>query len=82
MHLPRHVVFCAVVAWIGMCAPVVAQRTWTVDPGGSGDFKTITDAIAAATTGDRILVGPGTYPEQPTIAKSLKWFTSPSSWIR
>ncbi|MCA8968868.1 MAG: hypothetical protein KDC95_03765 [Planctomycetes bacterium] len=71
MHLPRHVVFCAVVAWIGMCAPVVAQRTWTVDPGGSGDFKTITDAIAAATTGDRILVGPGTYPEQPTIAKSL-----------
>ncbi|MCB9917438.1 MAG: hypothetical protein H6832_03455 [Planctomycetes bacterium] len=71
MHLPRHVVSCAAIVWIGMCAPVVAQRTWTVDPGGNGDFKTVTAAIAAADSGDRILVGPGTYSEQPIITKSL-----------
>jgi hypothetical protein len=38
--------------------------TWTVRKDGTGQFTTINDAKAAATTGDIIEVGPGTYPEE------------------
>lgn len=37
----------------------------TVEQDGSGDHTTITAAIAAASDGDTILIGAGTYPEGP-----------------
>ena len=45
----------------------------TVDPYGRGaDHQTITDAIAAAAPGDRILIRPGLYQEALTIDKPLE----------
>jgi hypothetical protein len=41
----------------------VSADTWVVDPGGGGDFTTIRAAIAAAESGDAILVHPGVYTE-------------------
>ena len=38
--------------------------TWTVRKDGTGQFTTINEARAVATTGDVIEVGPGTYPEE------------------
>lgn len=38
-------------------------RTFIVDPGGSGDSKTLSGAISMAAPGDSILLMPGTYDE-------------------
>ncbi|MCI0589215.1 MAG: hypothetical protein L0323_20560 [Planctomycetes bacterium] len=59
-------------------APVVGflllQTTWVVDDsGGPGvDFTDIPPAIAAASDGDALLVGPGTYSHFVLIGKSLR----------
>jgi len=42
-----------------------------VDPSGSGDYTTITEAVAAAEDGDEILVRPGTYTEAILIDKDI-----------
>ncbi|MCA8968867.1 MAG: hypothetical protein KDC95_03760 [Planctomycetes bacterium] len=70
MQHPRCLTY-ALLSLILASASAFAQRTWIVDLGGNGDFKTVTDAVAAVAAGDRILVGPGTYAELPTITKSL-----------
>jgi hypothetical protein len=41
----------------------VAATTWRVERDGSGDFTVIQDAIDAASDGDTIAIGPGTYLE-------------------
>jgi parallel beta-helix repeat protein len=46
--------------------------TIIVDPMNRGDFLTITEAIAAANAGDRILVRPGLYQEGLVIDKPLE----------
>lgn len=43
-------------------ALLTAQRTWTVDGNGTGNFTAIQPAVQAASPGDRILVLPGAYP--------------------
>ena len=43
-----------------LASPVVAE-TWTVDDDGPADFDTIQAAVNAASDGDEIVVGPGTY---------------------
>ena len=59
--------------------PVKAEpRTWIVDDDGPADFHTIEEAIAAASTGDMILVASGVYRPMDTcyyqieISKSLR----------
>ncbi len=44
------------------CATAAAQRTWTVDANGGGQFTTVEPAILAASPGDLILVRAGRYP--------------------
>ena len=46
-------------------------KTWIVDDDGPADFRTIQEAINAASSGDIILVRPGTYKENPVITKPL-----------
>ncbi|MBT9159204.1 MAG: hypothetical protein DDT26_00456 [Dehalococcoidia bacterium] len=50
-------------------------RTWQVDDDGqdypNADFTRIQDAVDAASTGDSILVYPGTYTENVDVNKSL-----------
>jgi parallel beta-helix repeat protein len=46
--------------------------TIVVDPVGRGDFATITEAVAAAKPGDRILVRPGRYLEGVVIDKPIE----------
>jgi len=49
-----------------------SAATLCVNPGGtSGCMSTISAAVSAASAGDTILVGAGTYKEQVTITKSL-----------
>ena len=51
--------------------PVAQADTWTVDPGGGGDFTTIQAAINGAGGGDTINVLAGTYNERLNVNKSL-----------
>jgi Right handed beta helix region len=46
-----------------LAASPVLAATWTVDPGGGGDFTEIQTAVVASTAGDLILVNAGTYEE-------------------
>ena len=52
--------------------PLPEPAALIVDGNGNGNFFTITDAIAAAQLGSRILVRPGTYEEVLTIDKPLE----------
>jgi predicted outer membrane repeat protein len=62
------VLLCAVFGPVG----AVHATTWVVDQGGGGDFTTIQAAIAAAATGDEIVVQPGTYVENlDCVGKNL-----------
>jgi hypothetical protein len=49
-----------------------ADGPMVVDPSGSGDYTTITEAVAAAEDGDEILVRPGTYTEAFVIDKDIR----------
>lgn len=49
-----------------------ANTTHCVNPtGSSGCFSTITDAITAATSGDTVLVQPGTYNERVSVQPNI-----------
>jgi parallel beta-helix repeat protein len=45
--------------------------TWTVDDDGTGDFRTIQEAINSANPGDTIFVKTGTYYENVVVNKSI-----------
>jgi nitrous oxidase accessory protein len=47
------------------------SETWTVDANGSGDFRTIGDAVDAASPGGIIIVNPGTYSENVVLSKGV-----------
>lgn len=55
-------VMCCVLAMFA--TPALAQVTYTVDPGGSGDFETVQAAISASVDGDTVELVPGTYRER------------------
>ncbi len=55
----RPITLCAVC--FALAGTAVAQTTWIVDAGGSGNFQDIPPALAAAAPGDTLLVRPGTY---------------------
>ena len=57
----------------------VTSIAWTVDDDLQADFRTIQEAINAASNGDAILVRPGTYQENPVVNKSLSLFGDNSS---
>ena len=54
---------CIVVALIalGSWFQVAIARTWHIKPDGTGDAPTIVDAVFAASSGDTILLAPGTF---------------------
>lgn len=54
-----------------LVASAASANTIVVHQDGTGDYSTITDAVAAAVPGDVIQVGIGTYSEYVTITKSL-----------
>lgn len=49
-------------------ANCVSAATLTVDPSGSGDHTTITAAVGSASSGDTIIVKPGTYNEDIIVS--------------
>ena len=51
--------------------PVDGGRDIIVAGDGSGHFRTISDAVAAAVDGDRIEVMPGTYRDSVTITTDI-----------
>jgi hypothetical protein len=60
----RAVLVSCILAFVVSSQHAFASTTWTVRKDGTGQFTTINAAKAAATTGDVIDVGPGTYPEE------------------
>jgi parallel beta-helix repeat protein len=50
---------------------VAASRTWTVDPNGSADYRTIQQALDSAVDGDSIVVHSGTYYESVVVNKRV-----------
>ena len=54
------------------CCEKCAKKTdITVDGGGHGDFRTISDALQAAPDGATIIVSPGTYREHFVVDKAV-----------
>jgi hypothetical protein len=47
-----------------------AQRSWTVDPKGGGDFTSLPTALSSISAGDTLLVYTGNYP-QVTLSRSV-----------
>jgi hypothetical protein len=47
-------------------------RTWIVAPDGSGDFQRVTEAWAAAASGDSVQVQPGDYVEQEYVGNPFR----------
>lgn len=65
---------CFSVAGTVLCATAAlsaSAATLCVNTGASGCYSRISDAVAAASSGDVIRVGPGVYPEGITISKPL-----------
>jgi parallel beta-helix repeat protein len=48
-----------------------ADGTIVVDQSGGGDYRTIAEAVAAASDGDTVLVRPGTYVEAVVVDKTI-----------
>ena len=63
--------FYVVAVFILLIPALVFPANYTVRKDGSGDFSTITDAVAGAADNDTIDVGPGTYTEHVDVNKSL-----------
>ena len=52
---------------LGLCAGFAQAETYVVAVDGTGDFQTLTEAAAASSTGDTILLRAGVYGEQETF---------------
>jgi hypothetical protein len=63
----------AAVLLVGLMAAASAQTTWTVDDDGGSDvdFASLPAAVAAAVSGDTIVVGPGSYAPFHVTGKAL-----------
>lgn len=51
--------------------PGAQKRIWVVSGDGSGDHRSINEALLAASPGDRIIVRPGTYVETLVLSKEV-----------
>ena len=49
---------------LGLCVGFAQAETYVVAVDGTGDFQTLTEAVAASSTGDTILLRAGVYSEQ------------------
>ena len=58
----------ALLIWL---SPVGGARTYIVDDDGFSNYRTIQDAVIAASDGDTIYVKPGNYSEEVILNKSL-----------
>lgn len=81
MWMKRHLAHDAMIALAlavlaGAGSSPATARTWRVERDGSGDFTTIKPAIAAASAGDTIEIGPGRYVEVEPF--SLPGWTEPT----
>lgn len=56
---------------LGLCAGFAQAETYVVAVDGTGDFQTLTEAAAASSTGDTILLRAGVYGEQETFPIAL-----------
>ena len=52
---------------LGLCVGFAQAETYVVAVDGTGDFQTLTEAVAASSTGDTILLRAGVYGEQETF---------------
>ncbi len=69
--LDRRSSFVLCLAVSGLLGDLVAQRTWTVESNGTGDFLDIQPAVQTAAEGDRIVVGRGAFSPFVVDGKSL-----------
>ena len=56
---------------LGLYAGFAQAETYVVAIDGTGDFQTLTEAVAASSTGDTILLRAGVYGEQETFPIAL-----------
>lgn len=56
---------------LGLCVGFAQAETYVVAVDGTGDFQTLTEAVAASSTGDTILLRAGVYGEQETFPIAL-----------
>jgi len=52
----------------------IGANVLTVDTDGDGDYATIAAAVAAASSGDTIYIGPGTYSETVTLSTGVNLY--------
>jgi hypothetical protein len=63
-------------------APAVGARTWAVGLEPSADFSSIGEALAKATAGDTVSVGPGEYREAVALKSGVALIGSPDSVLK
>jgi hypothetical protein len=63
-------------------APAVGPRTWAVGLEPSADFSSIGEALAKATAGDTVTVGPGEYREAVTLKSGVALVGSADSVLK
>ncbi len=62
------IIFMALLIWL---MPIDGARTYIVDDSGFANFKSIQEAVVAASNGDTIYIKPGEYNEEVILNKSL-----------
>jgi hypothetical protein len=67
---------CALVVFLFVATDPAQAATLRVRQDGTGDYTTVAAAITAAVPGDRIEIGPGSYPQALTIAKNLELYST------
>jgi parallel beta-helix repeat protein len=66
------ITFIALLIWL---MPIDGARTYIVDDNGFADYRTIGEAVVAASNGDTIYLKPGIYNEEVVLDKSLNLTT-------
>src|SRR5512136_2135998 len=68
MLKPLLIALMALLIWL---MPIDCARTYMVDDNGFADYRTIGEAVVAASNGDTIYLKPGIYREEVVLDKSL-----------
>jgi parallel beta-helix repeat protein len=66
----RSLLICLIL--LTLLSPMEGMRTYIVDDDGFANYRSLSEAVAKASSGDTVYVKPGTYAEEVLLNKTLK----------